>query len=173
MTEIATASTPGLGQPEWESSLRLAGRRVTKQRLTVLRAADSAPHLDAEHIWQTATAELPELTLQSVYTILADLTALGLLRKIDPTSGPARYETRVGDNHHHAICIRCGRIEDIDCAVGHAPCLEPSSSSMQILHAEVTFSGICADCAAQDSAVPHPVPEDFTPPHRNTTQGES
>lgn len=173
MTGLVTV-TLGTQQPEggpshdWESSLRAAGRRVTRQRLAVLTAADSAPHQDAEHIWQAAKEELPELTLQSVYTVLADLTALDLLRKIDPTSGPARYETRVGDNHHHAVCIKCGRIEDVDCAVGHAPCLEASSSTMRILHAEVTFSGICADCSAQDLAI-----QDFTPPHRNTNQGES
>nr|WP_246279630.1 Fur family transcriptional regulator [Psychromicrobium silvestre] len=147
--------------------MRSAGRRVTRQRIAVLTAADSAPHLDAEHIWRAAKSELTELTLQSVYTVLADLTSLGLLRKIEPTSGPARYETRVGDNHHHAVCIRCGMIEDIDCAVGHAPCLD-AESSMTIFRAEVTFSGLCVDCASQDFTG-----QDFTPPQRNTTQGES
>lgn len=131
----------------WESALRSCGRRVTKQRLSVLSAAHSAPHQDAEHIWRAAQTKLPELTLQSVYTVLSDLTALGLLRKIEPISGPARYETRVGDNHHHAVCTVCCRIEDIDCSVGHAPCLHPSGSSMAIYQAEVTFRGICADCA--------------------------
>lgn len=154
---------------DWETSLRAHGRRVTKQRLAVLAAADLAPHQDAEHIWREARNGLPELTLQSVYTVLADLTSLGLLRKIEPTSGPARYETRVGDNHHHAVCGVCGRIEDIDCAVGHAPCLEPVSSSMSIYRAEVTFLGLCADCAASGASAP----QDPHSTARTTTEGES
>lgn len=170
-TTDAGRETVDLSQHHWESSLRAHGRRVTRQRLAVLAAAHSAPHQDAEHIWRVACTELPELTLQSVYTVLADLTGLGLLRKIEPTSSPARYETRVDDNHHHAVCSACGRIEDIDCAVGHAPCLEPNASTMAIYRAEVTFLGLCADCAALDSSVPGA--ENLTPPQRNTTQGES
>lgn len=162
-------SAPAQTQQDWETSLRANGRRVTKQRLAVLAASHSTPHQDAEHIWREARGELPELTLQSVYTVLADLTGLGLLRKIEPTSGPARYETRVGDNHHHAVCTVCGRIEDVDCAVGHAPCLQPANSTMASYRAEVTFHGICADCAATESASS----PDFHSTAKITTEGES
>ncbi|MDN5669822.1 MAG: transcriptional repressor [Renibacterium salmoninarum] len=159
---------PGQTQQDWETSLRAHGRRVTKQRLAVLAASHTAPHQDAEHIWREARSGLPELTLQSVYTVLADLTGLGLLRKIEPTSGPARYETRVGDNHHHAVCTVCGRIEDVDCAVGHAPCLQPADSTMAIYRAEVTFLGLCADCAASEAAA-----KSSHSTARITTEGES
>ncbi|MCW1248938.1 transcriptional repressor [Acaricomes phytoseiuli] len=164
--------------PAWAATLRSHGRRVTKQRLGVLTAAHSAPHQDAERIWSTARAELQELTLQSVYTVLSDLTALGLLRKIDLSAGPARYETRVGDNHHHAICTVCGQIEDIDCAVGHAPCLQPSGSTMSIYQADITFHGTCAACLSASDAAHLDAPEpplntSHSEPQRTTTEGES
>ncbi|WP_285727836.1 Fur family transcriptional regulator [Psychromicrobium xiongbiense] len=130
----------------WGEELRARGRRVTRQRLVVLEAAHEQPHQGAESIWFHARTQLPDLTLQSVYTILGDLTELDLLRKIEPDSGPARYETRVGDNHHHAICERCGLVEDVECVVGEAPCLEPSSTSITVRRADVTFFGLCQNC---------------------------
>ena len=113
------------GHDAWAAALRAHGRRVTKQRLAVLTAVEHHPHSPAESILAAARTELPELTAQSVYVVLGDLTDLHMLRRFEPPHSPALYETRVGDNHHHAICISCGRVEDVECAVGHAPCLTP------------------------------------------------
>src|SRR6476660_1063265 len=109
----------------WAAALRAHGRRVTKQRLAVLAAVARHPHSPAEGILAAAREELPDLTAQSVYVVLGDLTDLHMLRRFEPPHSPALYETRVGDNHNHAICISCGRVEDVDCAVGHAPSLPP------------------------------------------------
>ncbi|MBT1001196.1 transcriptional repressor [Paenarthrobacter sp. DKR-5] len=143
-------TAPAAHQPHWDAALRAAGRRVTRQRLAVLGVLERTPHLEAEAVLREARHALPDLTLQSVYVILTDLTNSGLLRRIEPPHSPARYETRVGDNHHHAICTSCGRVEDVDCAVGHAPCLTPSwtpgSRPMTIHVAEVLYQGVCSDC---------------------------
>lgn len=136
----------------WSAELRAHGRRVTKQRLAVLRAVDSAPHSVAEDVAASVRNELPDISLQSVYVVLADLAEIGLVRKIEPPNSPARYETRVNDNHHHAVCTGCGRIEDVDCAVGHAPCLTPGNThGMTIQIADVLYRGLCTDCAAAAS----------------------
>lgn len=133
---------------EWSALLRHHGRRVTQQRLVVLDALDEHPHSAAEEVLVLAQAELPRLTVQSVYTVLQDLTDLNLLRKIELPGHPARFETRTLDNHHHAMCVRCGAIEDVDCVVGEAPCLCPSNAGdMKIQVADVLFQGICPDCA--------------------------
>ncbi len=146
MTEQATG-------PQWEQQLHAHDRRVTRQRLAVLAAVARSPHATAESVTEAARAELPGITAQSVYVVLADLTGLGMLRRIEPPNSPARYETRTGDNHHHAICTGCGRIEDVDCAVGHAPCLTPDVSAGatigRITVADVLYQGTCADCAAE------------------------
>lgn len=140
---------------DWSSALREHGRRVTRQRLAVLDAVDRHPHSSADAILASAREDLPELTPQSVYVVLGDLTDLGMLRRFEPPHSPALYETRVGDNHHHAICSVCGRVEDVDCAVGHAPCLTPSDAhGMTIMIADVTYVGICSDCAAKASQAP-------------------
>jgi Fur family transcriptional regulator, stress-responsive regulator len=149
-------TTQGSSGEAWTQQLHSHERRVTKQRLAVLAAVEHSPHATAEAVAEAARAELPQLTLQSVYVVLSDLTELGMLRRIEPPNSPARYETRIGDNHHHAICTSCGRIEDVDCAVGHAPCLTPSSSTMTIRIADVLYQGICADCAAATTAPPEP-----------------
>ncbi len=133
-------------EADWAAQLHSHDRRVTKQRLAVLAAVGQLPHATAEAVTDAARATLQALTLQSVYVVLADLTALGMLRRIEPPNSPARYETRTGDNHHHAICTSCGKIEDVDCAVGHAPCLTPSSTTMTIKIADVLYQGICSDC---------------------------
>ncbi|MDD1476712.1 Fur family transcriptional regulator [Arthrobacter sp. H16F315] len=137
-------------QAAWAAALRAHGRRVTKQRLAVLTAVEHHPHSPAEHILAAARRELPELTAQSVYVVLGDLTELQMLRRFEPPHSPALYETRVGDNHHHAVCIGCGRVEDVDCAVGHAPCLTPNwdtnARPMSIQIADVLYQGICHDC---------------------------
>ena len=145
MTETAAAEQ---STARWSAELRAHGRRVTKQRLAVLRAVDAAPHAVADDVVGAVRGELPEISLQSVYVILADLAETGLVRKIEPPNSPARYETRVNDNHHHAVCTGCGRIEDVDCAVGHAPCLTPGNThGMTIQIADVLYRGLCTDCA--------------------------
>lgn len=148
MTDIA--APPSAAVAQWATALRAHGRRVTRQRLAVLAAVELSPHATTEDIAASVRVELPEITVQSVYVVLADLTALGLLRRIETPHSPARYETRVDDNHHHAVCTGCGRIEDVDCAVGHAPCLTPQwpagSSPMTIQIADVVYQGLCADC---------------------------
>ena len=147
MTSTAASAAP---TDKWSAELRAHGRRVTKQRLAVLEAVDAAPHAGADDVAAAVRATLPEISLQSVYVVLADLTETGLLRRIEPPHSPARYETRVDDNHHHAICTGCGRIEDVDCAVGHAPCLTPSDThGMTIQIADVLYQGRCASCAAK------------------------
>ncbi|MFD4181629.1 Fur family transcriptional regulator, partial [Rhodococcus sp. NPDC058514] len=100
----------------WAAALRAHGRRVTKQRLAVLAAVERHPHSAAESILAAARDELPELTAQSVYVVLGDLADLQMLRRFEPPHSPALYETRVGDNHHHAVCSDCGRVEDNDWA---------------------------------------------------------
>lgn len=134
-------------QEKWTSALHTGERRVTKQRLAVLTAVDRLPHSTAETVAERVRQKLPDITVQSVYVILADLSGLGLLRRIESPHSPARYETRVGDNHHHAVCTGCGQIEDVDCAVGHAPCLTPQTThGMRIEVAEVLYQGLCRDC---------------------------
>ena len=147
-------------QQAWAAALHAHGRRVTKQRLAVLAAVQHHPHSPAEGILAAAREELPELTAQSVYVVLSDLTDLQMLRRFEPPHSPALYETRVGDNHHHAVCISCGRVEDVDCAVGHAPCLTPhwdeNSKPMTIQIADVLYQGICQDCQAKQQLPKQP-----------------
>ncbi|WP_159618757.1 Fur family transcriptional regulator [Ruania rhizosphaerae] len=135
----------------WATALRSLGRRVTRQRLAVLDAAHRHPHATAEVILETARTELPALTAASVYQVLGDLSEWGLLRKLETPDSPARYETRIGDNHHHVMCVRCGAVEDVSCVVGHAPCLTPAETAgMRIVTADVLFQGICASCDAAE-----------------------
>jgi Fur family ferric uptake transcriptional regulator len=135
---------------ELAAELREAGLRVTEQRLAVLAAlsAAGAAHLSAEDVHERIVPALPGTPIQSVYLVLAALTGAGLLRRIEPAGSAARYERRTGDNHHHVVCTVCGAIADVDCAVGHAPCLEPSSTNgFTVTTAEVTWWGLCAACA--------------------------
>lgn len=137
----------------WPELLRERGLRVTRQRLAVLDAVAHRPHHPAEAIHAAVTEQLPEITVQSVYTVLHDLTAHELLRRFDPPGSPACYETRAQDNHHHAICTQCGRIEDVECVHGEAPCLQPPESvGMTVQVADVVFRGICDECAATQGA---------------------
>ncbi|QRZ62017.1 Fur family transcriptional regulator [Rothia sp. ZJ932] len=134
----------------WTAGLRTQGRRVTKQRLAVLDAVHRSPHSTAEAIVDAVRQELPSITVQSVYVVLADLVDIEMLRKFQPPGTPALYETRTGDNHHHALCIKCLTVEDVECTVGHAPCLTPEQShGMQLLSADVIYRGICANCQNQ------------------------
>ncbi len=130
-----------------KEKLRLAGMRTTAPRLAVLAAVYSGGHLNADAIAVVARERLGSLSRQAVYDNLHALLEAGLVRRIEPANAPALYEARVGDNHHHLICGHCGRIEDVDCVVGHRPCLEPAATlGFLISEAEVTFWGICPAC---------------------------
>lgn len=128
--------------------LREQGFRVTGSRLAVYRAVSTLPgHPDVEAIAARVRAELGSVSTQAVYDGLKVLTEAGLLRRIEPAGSPARFETRVGDNHHHVVCRLCGAAQDIDCAVGAAPCLDPSEAGgFAIDEAEITFWGLCPAC---------------------------
>jgi Fur family transcriptional regulator, stress-responsive regulator len=133
-----------------EQLLRERGLKVTASRIAVLRAIDGAGgHPDAAAIAAHARGALGSISTQAVYDGLGALVGAGLVRRIEPAGSPARYETRVGDNHHHLVCRVCGRTEDVDCATGAAPCLEPGDDlGFAVDEAEVIFWGRCADCRA-------------------------
>ena len=127
--------------------LREHDMQVTAQRLAILQAVTDRPHSTAEDIDKVVRAELGAISLQSVYNALETLTDKGLFRRIQPAGSPARFENRVGDNHHHLICRSCGRVVDVDCAVGHAPCLQAADDAgYRIDEAEVIYWGSCPDC---------------------------
>ena len=137
--------------PHWEARLRQHGLQVTAQRLAVLRAASADAHGTADDIVGTVRAQLGAVSRQAVYDALAVFTARGLVRRIQPAGSPARYEGRVGDNHHHLICRSCDRMTDVDCAVGYTPCLTAADASgYEIDEAEVIYWGRCPDCMAAD-----------------------
>ena len=135
---------------EAEAHLRSAGLKVTAPRLAVLDAVTGNGHLDADAVHARVVESLPGTSLQSVYNVLGALGEAGLLRRIEPAGSPALYESRTGDNHHHVVCTRCKAVADVDCVVGHAPCLVPRETNGVAIHtAEVTFWGLCADCRRQ------------------------
>jgi Fur family transcriptional regulator, stress-responsive regulator len=124
--------------------------QVTAQRLAVLRAVSDGPHSTAAVIAALVRSEIGAVSLQAVYDALATLTDKGIIRRIQPAGSPARYEDRVDDNHHHLICRTCGRMVDVDCAVGETPCLTAAESSgYEIDEAEVVYWGRCPDCVGQ------------------------
>lgn len=132
--------------------LRDASLRVTRPRVAVLGAVHGHPHADTETVIRSVRAELSEVSHQTVYDALNALTAAGLVRRIQPSGSVARYESRVGDNHHHVVCRKCGVIADVDCAVGEAPCLTASDDlGFAIDEAEVIYWGVCPDCAVAQS----------------------
>jgi len=127
--------------------LRQHGLQVTAQRLAVLRAVAERPHGTADDVARAARAGIGVISRQAVYDALGVLAENGLIRRIQPAGSPARYEDRVGDNHHHVICRRCGRTVDVDCAVGDAPCLTAADDSgYEIDEAEVIYWGVCPGC---------------------------
>lgn len=131
--------------------LRAAQLRVTRPRIAVLDAVHSHPHADTDTIFGAVRTGLPDVSRQAVYDVLHALTAAGLVRRIQPSGSVARYEARVGDNHHHVVCRSCGVIGDVDCAVGEAPCLTPSEHNGFVLdEAEVIYWGLCPDCSAKE-----------------------
>ena len=134
--------------PDVEDALRARGLRVTRPRLAVVAALERAPHADTDTVAELARDTLGAVSIQAVYDVLRVLTDAGLVRRIEPAGSPARYELRVGDNHHHVVCRSCGVIADVDCAVGHRPCLTGSDSHGFVIdEAEVTFWGLCPTCS--------------------------
>ncbi|WP_085939687.1 Fur family transcriptional regulator [Amycolatopsis azurea] len=135
---------------DFEARLRAVSLRVTRPRLAVLAALRDHPHVDTETVIALVRADLPTVSHQAVYDVLRALTEAGLIRRIQPAGALARYETRVGDNHHHVVCRSCGAIADVDCAVGHAPCLSASRDHGFVIdEAEVVYWGVCPGCAAE------------------------
>jgi Fe2+ or Zn2+ uptake regulation protein len=129
--------------------LRRHGMHVTAQRLAVLRAVSDRPHSTADDIDKVVRADIGAISHQAVYDALGALTEKGVLRRIQPAASPARYENRVGDNHHHLICRGCRRMVDVDCAVGETPCLTAADDSgYEIDEAEVIYWGRCPECLA-------------------------
>lgn len=129
------------------AQLRAAGLRVTAPRLAVLNAVTAQPHSDADSVAAQVRQQLGSVSTQAVYDVLKACVSAGLLRRIEPAGSPARFETRTGDNHHHLVCRSCGKVVDVDCVVGQAPCLEPSDyHGFEIDEAEVVFWGRCNDC---------------------------
>lgn len=141
---------------DYADRLRMADLRVTRPRVAVLEAVDANPHADTETIFSAVRVGLPDVSRQAVYDVLNALTTVGLVRRIQPLGMVARYESRVGDNHHHVVCRSCGIIGDVDCAVGDAPCLTPSDDDdvldgFVLDEAEVIYWGLCADCSTTSS----------------------
>ena len=132
-----------------ETMLRGASLRVTRPRVAVLSAVHDHPHADTDSLIGAVRTNLGDVSHQAVYDVLRALTLAGLVRRIQPSGSVARYEARVGDNHHHVVCRSCGAIADVDCAVDATPCLTASDDNgFAIDEAEVTYWGSCPDCAA-------------------------
>ena len=143
---------------DFQQMLRGASLRVTRPRVAVLGAVSRHPHADTDSVIRAVRAELPEVSHQTVYDSLNALTAAGLVRRIQPSGSVARYESRVGDNHHHVVCRSCGVIADVDCAVGEAPCLTASDDlGFAIDEAEVIYWGLCPECITLQDVQPQAV----------------
>ncbi|MDQ1370023.1 MAG: Fur family transcriptional regulator, stress-responsive regulator [Acidimicrobiaceae bacterium] len=135
-----------------DALLRRHGLQVTAQRLAVLRAASDRSHRTADEIYTIVRAEIGAVSRQAVYDALAAFTEKGLLRRMQPAGSPARYEARVGDNHHHLVCRTCNRMVDVDCAVGETPCLTAADDfGYEIDEAEVVYWGRCPECLVATS----------------------
>jgi Fe2+ or Zn2+ uptake regulation protein len=139
---------------EVERLLRGAALRVTRPRVAVLSAVYQNPHADTDQIFSAAREDLGEVSQQAVYDVLRTLTAAGLVRRIEPAGSVARYESRVGDNHHHVVCRSCGSIADVDCAIDDTPCLTASDDHGYVIdEAEVIYWGLCPDCQTNRNSV--------------------
>jgi len=137
-----------------ERLIRAAGLRVTRQRVAVLDAVEMKPHSNAATVLAIVSADLPAVSHQAVYDCLAHLTEAGLLRRLAMDGGPAIYETRTHDNHHHCVCRGCGLVVDVDCAIGAAPCLDIADAAGFVIdEAEVVYRGLCRSCVAARSAI--------------------
>jgi Fur family ferric uptake transcriptional regulator len=139
--------------------LRQHGLHVTAQRLAVLRAVSDTPHATADAVADAVRDDIGAISRQTVYDVLGALVAKGIIRRIEPAGSPARYERRVGDNHHHLVCRTCGRLDDVDCATGAAPCLTPVDDHDYVIdEAEVVYWGTCPDCLAVTTSDRAPEP---------------
>ena len=142
-------TSPAFAPHDAGERIRAAGLRVTESRRAVIDALGRRPHASADELFSLVAESVPGTSLQSVYNALGDFVDAGLVRRIEPAGRPGLFELRVDDNHHHLICTGCGAVEDVDCAVGPAPCLTPSEShGYAVSVAEVTFWGVCPACAA-------------------------
>jgi Fe2+ or Zn2+ uptake regulation protein len=138
--------------PSIAEELRGAGLRVTAARAALLVTVREGDHLGVEAIAAGVRDRVGHISLQAVYDALDALAAVGLIRRIEPAGSPARFEGRIGDNHHHVVCRSCGTVTDVDCAVGEAPCLTASDDhGYAIDEAEVVYWGLCPDCTARTS----------------------
>jgi Fur family ferric uptake transcriptional regulator len=138
-----------------EQQLREVGLRVTRPRLAVLAAVEANPHADTDAILGVVRTDLPDVSHQAVYDSLHTLAGHGLVRRIKPAGSVARYESRTGDNHHHVVCRSCGVIADVDCAVGHTPCLTASDDHGFVIdEAEVVYWGQCPTCSTATRSEP-------------------
>jgi Fur family transcriptional regulator, stress-responsive regulator len=151
---LADGVTPAAPEEQQHHQvLRRAGLRVTAQRVAVLDAVRRLPHADTDSLITAVRAETGDISHQAVYDVLKVLTEARLVRKIQPLGQVARYEGRVGDNHHHAVCRSCGTIADVDCAVGDTPCLTASASNGFVIdEAEVIYWGTCPDCTTSTAS---------------------
>jgi Fur family ferric uptake transcriptional regulator len=145
-----TASQPPITVAE---ELRGVGLRVTAARVALLEAVRHGDHLGVEALADSVRERVGHVSLQAVYEALNALTAAGLIRRIEPAGSPARFEGRIGDNHHHVVCRSCGLVADVDCAVGEVPCLTPSDDrGFEIDEAEVIYWGLCSACSTTPSS---------------------
>lgn len=127
--------------------LRAAGLRVTAARLAIMQTVREGDHLDVDAVYRKVRERVGHISLQAVYDALHALHGAGLVRKIEPMGSPARYESRVGDDHHHLVCRRCGVVADVDRAVAPSRCLTPlRDAGYRIDRADVIFWGICPSC---------------------------
>jgi Fur family ferric uptake transcriptional regulator len=139
--------------PTTAEELRDAGLRVTAARVALLEAVRDGDHLGVEAIASGVRDRIGHISLQAVYDALYALTGAGLIRRLEPAGSPARFEGRVGDNHHHVVCRSCGVVADVDCAVGEAPCLTASDDhGFSVGEAEVIYWGLCPDCSIARSS---------------------
>ena len=150
---MSSPTDPTYPAVEPAHALREHGLRVTKQRVAVLTALADRPHSGADAVIATVRADVGQVSTQAVYDVLNTLTERGIVRRIQPAGSTARYELRIGDNHHHLVCRGCGRVVDVDCATGSAPCLDPGDLDARapgfiVDEAEVTFWGLCGTCSA-------------------------
>ena len=143
--------------PDFAYALKSASLRVTQPRLAVMRAVRRHAHADTEAIIDAARQRVPDISRQTVYDALNALTAAGLIRRIQPAGSLARYESRIGDNHHHIVCRSCGLIADVDGAIGEVKCLTaPDDRGFEVDEAEVIYWGLCSECSPSHATRSHP-----------------
>ena len=140
-----------------QEDLRAVSLRVTRPRTAVLTVVRDNPHADVDAVAGKVREQLGSVSTQAVYNVLSALVGANLVRRIEPAGSPARFEARVGDNHHHAVCRLCGAVSDVDCAMGYAPCLQvENANGFVIEEAEVTYWGLCPDCQTMPASAGRP-----------------